>query len=175
MHEVYENESHIFLVNELLKGGELFHKLKGHGQFDEPFVAKLMTNLLDSIHYISQRNILHRDIKPENLILRSKNDDTDLCLADFGLADYYNPKGGYMFSRCGTPGYVAPEVLADKIYDFKVDTFSAGIIMFILLTGSSPFKGKSYDEIVIKNYNCTIDFNCKDMVKILSPECFDLL
>ncbi|KAL4508084.1 hypothetical protein ABPG72_021457 [Tetrahymena utriculariae] len=175
MYEVYENETHIFLVNELLKGGELFHKLKGHGQFDEVYVAQLMTTLLDSIHYISQRNILHRDIKPENLILRSKNDDTDLCLADFGLADYYDPNGGYMFQRCGTPGYVAPEVLADKIYDFKVDTFSAGVIMFILLTGSSPFKGKSYDEIVIKNYNCTIDFNYKEMSKYLSVECFDLL
>lgn len=80
-----------------------------------------------------------------------------------------------MFVRCGTPGYVAPEVLADKLYDFKVDTFSVGVIMFILLTGSSPFKGKSYDEIVIKNYNCTIDFNYKDMASTLSPECHELL
>jgi len=56
-----------------------------------------MSTLLDSIKYIANRNILHRDIKPENLILRSKNDDIDLCLADFGLADYYDPKGGYMF------------------------------------------------------------------------------
>lgn len=66
------------------------------------------------------------------MILRSKNNDYDVCIADFGLADYYNPKGKYMFNRCGTPGYVAPEVLADKIYDFKVDAFSAGVIMFIL-------------------------------------------
>lgn len=80
-----------------------------------------------------------------------------------------------MFKRCGTPGYVAPEVLADKIYDFKVDPFSAGVIMFIILTGSSPFKGKNYDDIVMKNYNCTIDFKTKDMHKKLSPECYDLL
>ena len=97
MHEVYENDTHVFLINELLKGGELFHKLKGHGQFDEEYVASLMSTLLDSIKYIANRNILHRDIKPENLILRSKNDDIDLCLDDFGLADYYDPKGGYMF------------------------------------------------------------------------------
>lgn len=56
-----------------------------------------------------------------------------------------------------------------------MDSFSAGVIMFILLTGSSPFKGKSYDEIVIKNYNCTIDFNYKDMKTFLSAECYDLL
>jgi calcium/calmodulin-dependent protein kinase I len=75
---------------------------------------------------------LHRDLKPENLILRSKTDDYDVCIADFGLADYYDPTGNYMFKRCGTPGYVAPEVLADKIYDYKADAFSAGVIMFIL-------------------------------------------
>lgn len=81
-----------------------------------------------------------------------------------------------MFSRCGTPGYVAPEILADKIYDFKVDVFSVGVIMFILLTGSSPFKGSTYDEIVIKNYNCTIDYECKEVLDAnISPVCMDLL
>lgn len=59
-----------------------------------------------------------------------------------------------MFKRCGTPGYVAPELLQDKIYDYKVDIFSAGVLMFIMLTGASPFKAKSYDEIVMKNYHC---------------------
>ena len=57
-----------------------------------------------------------------------------------------------MFKRCGTPGYVAPELLQDKIYDYKVDIFSAGVLMFILLSGSSPFRANSYDEIVMKNY-----------------------
>jgi calcium/calmodulin-dependent protein kinase I len=64
--------------------------------------------------------------------LRSKFSDCDICIADFGLADYFNPKGDYMFKRCGTPGYVAPEVLQDKIYDYKVDLFSAGTLMFIM-------------------------------------------
>lgn len=63
-----------------------------------------------------------------------------------------------MFKRCGTPGYVAPELLQDKIYDFKVDIFSAGVLMFIMLTGQSPFKAKSYDEIVMKNYHCEIEY-----------------
>lgn len=64
--------------------------------------------------------------------MRSKFSDAEICIADFGLADYFNPKGDYMFKRCGTPGYVAPEVLQDKIYDYKVDLFSAGILMFIM-------------------------------------------
>lgn len=57
---------------------------------------------------------------------------TDVCIADFGLADYYNPEGKYLFKRCGTPGYVAPEILQEKNYDYKVDVFSAGILMFIM-------------------------------------------
>ena len=91
-----------------------------------------MYNLLNSLSYIHTKSVLHRDIKPENIILRSKTNLTDICISDFGLADYYDPAGKYLFQRCGTPGYVAPEVLQDKYYDFKVDAFSAGVIMFIL-------------------------------------------
>lgn len=95
-------------------------------------------------------------------------------IADFGLADFYSPKGDYMFKRCGTPGYVAPELLQDKIYDYKVDIFSAGVLMFIMLTGSSPFKAKSYDEIVMKNYHCEIEFQLLNHHPI-SQEAMNLL
>ena len=175
LYEVYENEDIVFVIMELLKGGELFKKLQGRGIFNEEYCAKIMANLIDAMGYVHTKKVLHRDIKPENLILRSNEDESDIVVADFGLSDFYDPKGDYMFKRCGTPGYVAPEVLADKIYDYKVDSFSCGVIMFIILTGSSPFKGKSYDEIVLKNYNCEIDYGCKDMKKKLSPEAYDLL
>ena len=89
------------------------------------------------------------------------DEEYDVVVADFGLSDFYDPTGNYMFKRCGTPEYA--EVLADKIYDFKIDSFSVGVIMFIILTGSSPFKGKDYDEIVLKKYNCDIDFIPKNM------------
>ena len=90
-----------------------------------------MLNLLKSLSYIHSKNVLHRDLKPENLILKSEN-LYDICVADFGLADYYDVTGNYQFKRCGTPGYVAPEVLADSNYDFKIDVFSAGVIMFLM-------------------------------------------
>lgn len=77
--------------------------------------------------------------KPENILFKVKDNLESICLTDFGLADYYKPEGKYLYTRCGTPGYVAPEVLQDKIYDFKVDVFSVGIIMYMTLTGSNPF------------------------------------
>lgn len=126
-----------------------------------------MLRLLSSIEYIHSKNILHRDIKPENIILRSRNNDYDICLADFGLADYYDPEGNYMFKRCGTPGYVAPELLQDKIYSNKIDIFSAGTIMFLMLSGYQTFRGANYDAVVIKNYNCDIDY--MDLDKKLTP------
>lgn len=91
-----------------------------------------MYSIISAVEYIHSKNILHRDIKPENLILRRKGDVREVVIADFGLADYYDPKGDYMFKRCGTPGYVAPELLQDKIYDYKIDIFSLGVLMFIL-------------------------------------------
>ena len=67
-----------------MRGGELFNKLKNSGKYSEIVAAKLMYNLLDAVAYIHSKNILHRDIKPENLILRSKTDNFDICIADFG-------------------------------------------------------------------------------------------
>ncbi len=104
---------------------------------------------------------MHRDLKPENLLLKNKYDDSHIVIADFGLATFLDEQ--ILFKRCGTPGFVAPEVLSyndgDKFYDVKCDVFSAGIIFYILLTGVAPFQGKDYKEVLKANKNCTINFN----------------
>jgi calcium/calmodulin-dependent protein kinase I len=95
-------------------------------------------------------------------MLRNKDDLDDICICDFGLADYYTPTGKYLFTRCGTPGYVAPELLQDKLYDYKIDVYSIGILMFILIAGKSPFDGKDYDDVVMRNYYAKVKFeDCK--------------
>ena len=73
---------------------------------------------------------MHRDIKAENLILASNDNDWDIKIADFGLASFVGEK--FIFKRCGTPGYVAPEILMDLEYDTKVDIFSAGVVLYLL-------------------------------------------
>lgn len=94
-----------------MRGGELYDNLKRIQPLSEEKAAKIINELLNSIEYIHNLGILHRDLKPENIILREKGQFEDLVIADFGLADYYKKDGKYLFTRCGTPGYVAPEVL----------------------------------------------------------------
>lgn len=175
LHEVYESDNHIYLVLELLNGGELFERIVQKGQYTEKDSCILMKKLLSALAYMHSKGIMHRDIKPENLILKDSDNDWNVKIADFGLATNVNPSNDYLFKRCGTPGYVAPEVLADAKYDQKVDVFSAGVILYILLTGGSPFYGKSYNEILWKNKVCDIKFDFNNTNSRASELAIDLL
>lgn len=130
LYEVYEGEGHVYLVMEQLKGGELFDRILQKGHYAEKDAAVCMTQLLRALEYIHENGIMHRDIKPENLILRDEA-GYELVLVDFGLGEFVHNKE-FLFKRCGTPGYVAPEVLSDLNYDTKADIFSAGVILYIL-------------------------------------------
>jgi serine/threonine protein kinase len=92
--------------------GGLFFKSIAH-PVSESFVGMVMFNLLSALEYLHAHNIMHRDIKPANLMLKSPEEPTEICLVDLGVADHYNPAGEYLFVRCGTPGYLAPEILLD--------------------------------------------------------------
>ncbi|KAM3140517.1 hypothetical protein pb186bvf_007329 [Paramecium bursaria] len=164
--EVFEDDQFIFIILELLEGGELFENLsKNHEEFNETDLKELMQNILEALRHMHQRNIMHRDIKPENLILRRKADIANIVIF---LSDFYNDAGTYKFTRCGTVGYVAPEILKDQKYDMKVDVFSTGVILYQLLSGSNPFQSESSDKFLQKNYNCEVDFNKVDF-KLISP------
>lgn len=113
-----------------------------------------MKSLLSGLGYLQSKNIMHRDLKPENMILKSKNyfENLDLKIVDFGLSSFCDEKD-YLFKRCGTPGYVAPEIINSSSKDSvkfspKVDIFSAGVIFYILLTGKAAFRGKTFQEIL---------------------------
>ncbi|CAD8146201.1 unnamed protein product [Paramecium octaurelia] len=174
LNEVYENAKHLYLILDYLPGGELLQAISSAEVYSESVVQELIKNLLQALDYIHQNKILHRDIKPQNLLLRYQGNITDLVIADFGLSDEYNIRGEYIFSRCGTIGYIAPEILRNEIYDFKVDVFSVGVIMFMLLTDSSPFFGKDTNEVIRSNLQCNIDFEQLKKAKI-STHAYDFV
>jgi len=174
LEEVYESEHHIHLVLEVLHGGELFERIIKKGYYSERDACTLMQKLLTALAYMHSKGIMHRDIKPENLILKDATNDWNIKIADFGLAAFTNANE-FLFRRCGTPGYVAPEILDDCKYDQKVDVFSAGVILYILLTGRSPFPGLSYNDLLRKNRACEIQFNFKDFNARISESAIDLM
>lgn len=92
---------------------------------------------------------MHRDIKPENVIFKNSLND-EVVLVDFGFASHIEDYKE-LFTRCGTPGFVAPEVLRDQDYNYKVDVYSVGIIFYLMISGDIPFASSSYEELVEKN------------------------
>lgn len=137
IYEVYESDNSIYIVLDLIEGGELFARLTSKAYYDEEKLAKLLANLLSPLAHLHKLHIIHRDLKPENILLKSKESDTDIVIADFGLSTDIIFLEKILFKRCGTPGFVAPEVLnydekKHSFYNEKCDIFSVGVIFYIL-------------------------------------------
>lgn len=153
LYETYETTKYIHLLLPYLEGGELFEKIKSKGLYRESDARPVMRNFISALQYLHSKNIVHRDLKPENLLLATKENNWDLKIADFGLATIIEG-GAKLTLRCGSPGYVAPELLQEKGYDCQSDMFSVGVIFYIILTGRPLFKGNNTDEILEKNMKC---------------------
>ena len=139
LYEVFDEPKKMNLVLEYVTGGELFDRIVALGNYTEVDAAKTIYTLCDALHVLHSMGIVHRDLKPENILLKSSDPDSPIKIADFGLARMMK-KGDVMKTACGTPGYVAPEVLQNKGYDSgAVDMWSVGVILYILLCGFPPF------------------------------------
>lgn len=136
VYEVFEKSHKTFIVTELVKGGELFDRIKVKDSYSEKDAATLVRKIAVAIKYYHAKRIVHRDLKPENLLLVSKDDDTSVKIADFGFANYVPDEG--LGDGCGTLVYVAPEILEGKLYKTEVDMWSLGVITYILLCGYPP-------------------------------------
>ncbi|XP_027079658.1 calcium-dependent protein kinase 26-like isoform X1 [Coffea arabica] len=147
---VYEEEDYVHLLMELCAGGELFHQIEKHGRFSEHEARTLFKQLMQVVTFCHENGIIHRDLKPENILLVSKSLLSPIKLADFGLATYIRPicllTGQKLHGTVGSPFYIAPEVLAGG-YNQAADVWSAGVILYILLSGMPPFWGKTKSEI----------------------------
>jgi len=157
LEDVFEEGNKIYLVMERVYGGELFNKIVEIGSYSEDKACELVKQILEAIQYLHANNIVHRDLKPTNLLLKS-GDSERIKIADFGLSKIVGPDMA-MQTACGTPIYVAPEVLSGEGYDKSVDIWSVGVIMYIMLCGFPPFfdedenMGELFEQIMTGDFD----------------------
>lgn len=157
LYQVMATKTKIYFVMEYAKGGELFNKV-AKGKLKEDVARKYFQQLINAVDFCHSRGVYHRDIKPENLLL---DENEDLKVSDFGLSALAESKheDGLLHTTCGTPAYVAPEVINRKGYDgAKADIWSCGVVLFVLLAGYLPFHDSNLMEMYRKigkaEYKC---------------------
>ncbi|KAJ8258006.1 hypothetical protein GJAV_G00192090 [Gymnothorax javanicus] len=157
LEQFYESRTHYYLVMELVSGGELFDRILDRGVYTEKDASMVIQQVLNAVTYLHQNGIVHRDLKPENLLYYSQDENSKIMISDFGLSKMQ--ENGIMRTACGTPGYVAPEVLAQKPYSKAVDCWSIGVITYILLCGYPPFYEETETRLFSKIMRAEYEFD----------------
>lgn len=175
LHEVMASKSKIYFAMELVRGGELFSKIS-KGRMKEDVARHYFQQLISAVDFCHSRGVYHRDLKPENLLL---DDDGNLKVTDFGLSAFNDHlrQDGLLHTTCGTPAYVAPDVIGKKGYDgAKADVWSCGVILFVLLAGFLPFQDDNliamYRKIYKGDFKCPPWFSSESrrlITKLLDP------
>eukprot|EP00250_Pteridium_aquilinum_P007776 c17431_g2_i1 orf=224-1171(+) len=176
LHEVMASKTKVYFVLEYVTGGEFFNKISRQGRLLEEEARKYFQQLINAVDYCHSRGVYHRDLKLENLLLDASG---NLKISDFGLSALPEQrwKDGLLHTTCGTPNYVAPEVVYDKGYDgAKADLWSCGVILFVLMAGYLPFDESNvlllYKKIRKGEYTCPRWFSpgAQNFIKrILNP------
>jgi len=146
MDDIFENTEYIFIVMELMRGGDLSNFIKKNKHtISEARACGIMHALASALYYLHSHGIIHRDIKPDNIVMIDESEDSDIKIVDFGLSRFIGPS-----EKClepfGTYGYAAPEVLKGMPYDKCVDVWSLGVVTYMMLWGTNPFIAGDEDE-----------------------------
>ena len=169
--DTIETEKYILIIMENVLGGDLLTFIKKRNKLPDKVAKFIFKQLLQALKYIHNKNIVHRDIKLDNILIDLNN---NIKLCDFGVGKYISDNGELLFEQCGTPAYIAPEVLSGEGYEgFPVDLWSSGVVLYSLLMGSIPFKANNINElqglIMSGNYKQIngISKNAKDLLNKL--------
>ncbi|CDF33575.1 Serine/threonine protein kinase [Chondrus crispus] len=160
LREVLSSKTKLYIVMDLVRGGELFEQIERRGELDEKLARKYFQQLIDGVDYCHRRGVCHRDLKPENLLV---DENGTLKITDFGVSSM---KGGVsgsdlLYTACGTPYYCAPEIIngAEEGYSgVKIDAWSCGIILFLLLTGTLPFQNEDMTKLYEQINRCKVEY-----------------
>ncbi|KAJ4957367.1 hypothetical protein NE237_024478 [Protea cynaroides] len=174
LHEVLASRTKIYIILEFITGGELFDKIVHQGRLPENKSRRYFQQLLDAVDYCHSKGVYHRDLKPENLLLDSQG---NLKISDFGLSALPQQGVGLLHTTCGTPNYLAPEVLSHQGYDGSAaDVWSCGVILYVLIAGYLPFDEANlpnlYKKINAAEFTCPPWFSpgVKSLIhRILDP------
>jgi 5'-AMP-activated protein kinase catalytic alpha subunit len=172
--EVFENKKYVFIVTEFASNGDLLKYMRENGLVKEKMAKKLCTQILRGLEYCHSKNILHRDVKLDNILLDNK---FRVKLCDFGVSRFMPTNSDELiYERCGTPAYIAPEVInGDGYTGYGPDIWSLGVLMYALMIGTIPFKAKNIPDlhkIILSNdftfpsgYNLTSGF--KSLIRLM--------
>ncbi|KUI60397.1 Calcium/calmodulin-dependent protein kinase [Cytospora mali] len=155
----FESRDKYYIVTELATGGELFDRICEQGKFTEKDAAATIKQVLGAVDYLHSKNVVHRDLKPENLLYLTKASDSDLVLADFGIAKMLDSKDEVLTTMAGSFGYAAPEVMLKKGHGKPVDMWSMGVITYTLLCGYSPFRSENLQDLIDECSNAQVVFH----------------
>ncbi|KAF7508123.1 hypothetical protein GJ744_009564 [Endocarpon pusillum] len=144
----FESKDKYYIVTQLAVGGELFDRICDQGRFTERDASQTIKQVLGAVDYLHERNVVHRDLKPENLLYLTKDPDSPLVLADFGIAKMLETPGEVLTTMAGSFGYAAPEVMMKQGHGKAVDMWSLGVITYTLLCGYSPFRSENLGDLV---------------------------
>ncbi|XP_011496245.1 PREDICTED: ribosomal protein S6 kinase 2 beta [Ceratosolen solmsi marchali] len=176
---LHEDERHVYLVLELLRGGELLDRMLQRRNFTETEAAEVTYTITNVVQYLHENGVVHRDIKPSNILYAKPGcNPLTLCICDLGFAKQLRAENGLLMTPCYTANFVAPEVLKRQGYDAACDIWSLGILLYIMLSGRIPFPNTPGDtpndilDKIVRGYIdvesgvwCQISVEAKDLVK----------
>lgn len=171
MNEVLTSDTKLYIVMELVTGGELFERIE-KGRISEDIARQYFQQLVDGVDFCHKKGVAHRDLKPENLLL---DENGDIKITDFGFSSMkgMDVSTGLLYTQCGTPDYCAPEIIDSRVHGYtgaKVDAWSCGIILYALLCGRLPFQEPDTDKLYDLILACRVTYP-----DFLSPPARELL
>eukprot|EP01051_Picozoa_sp_SAG22_P001413 SAG22_NODE_55_length_23749_cov_24.622918_5_plen_624_part_00 len=173
---IIENVASLYIVMEVVEGGELFQCIVRTGSYSEPDAAKVTKTMCETVLFLHQNGIVHRDLKPENILLSTSDDHLNIKITDFGLSHRHSTLDAaeMLSSKCGTPMYMAPEVHQGKPYTANVDIWAIGVIMYVLLSGTLPFYAENSQDFVQAVVGAQYEFPDEEWADI-SDQALDLI